>query len=153
MSVSLQWMRCRVSTLDIVRVSKAIRPLRLQDLCSVSTSVISSTIHWQKQLAISPGSTVRQLRVPMRSGLRIWTLVTIISGGFKEFNSYSRRPKSRQDQAQGISEDYQSSLESLLPKGKSKVFRNPSQSAAEFRKLWRRFCRLSKNHWRRQVIK
>jgi len=35
---------------------------------------------------------------------------------------------------------------------KSKVFWNPSQSTAEFQKLWRGFCRLFKNHWR-QVVK
>jgi len=31
---------------------------------------------------------------------------------------------------------------------KSKIFRNPSQSTVEFRKLWRGFCRLSRNYWR-----
>jgi len=29
----------------------------------------------------------------MRSGLRIWTLTTIISGGFKEFNSTLTKTK------------------------------------------------------------
>ena len=57
---------------------------------------------------------------------------------------HSRRPKFRQDRAQGISGDYQRSLEGLLPKEKSKVFQNPFQSTAEFRKLWRGFCKLSK---------
>jgi len=66
----------------------------------------------------------------------------------KSLTVHSRSPKSRQDQAQGISEDYQSSLESLLPKETSKVFRNPSQSTAEFWKLWGGFYKLSKNHWR-----
>jgi len=70
----------------------------------------------------------------------------------KSLTVYSWSLKSRQDQAQGISEDYQSSLKSSLPKVKSKVFWNPSQSTVEFWKLWRGFYRLSKNYWR-QVAK
>jgi len=57
-----------------------------------------------------------------------------ISSGFKEFNStksltvHSRRPKFRQDQAQGILEDCQSSLESLCQKESLKYFETrPSQ--------------------------
>ena len=65
---------------------------------------------------------------------------------------HSWRPKFRQDRAQGIPEDCQCILESLLPKRKSKVFWNPSQSTTEFQKFWRRFYRLSINHWR-QVIR
>ena len=40
----------------------------------------------------------------------------------------------------------------MLLRKKFKVFWNSSQSTTQFRKLWRRFCRLSKNHWR-QVIR
>jgi len=53
----------------------------------------------------------------------------------KSLTVYSRRPRSRQDRAQDISKDSQSNFESLLPEEKSKVFRNPSQSTAEFWKL------------------
>ena len=35
----------------------------------------------------------------------------------------------------------------------SKVFQNSSQSTAEYRKLWRGFCKLSKNYWRRVIQK
>jgi len=45
---------------------------------------------------------------------------------------HSWRPKFRQDRAQDISEDCQSSIESLLPTERSKVFRNLSQSTTEF---------------------
>ena len=34
---------------------------------------------------------------------------------------------------------------------KSKIFRNSSQSTAEFRKLWREFSRLFKNYWRQSL--
>ena len=66
----------------------------------------------------------------------------------KSLTVHSWRSKSRQDRAQGISKDCQFDLESLLLKGKSKVFQTPSQSTMEFWKPWRGFCRLSKNHWR-----
>jgi len=65
---------------------------------------------------------------------------------------HSRRSKFRQDRAQGIPEDCQSNHERLLPGEKSKIFQNPSQSTAEFLKLCRRLCILSKNHWGQVIL-
>ena len=85
----------RVSTSDEVCDSKATRPSRLQDLCSVFTSVISSTIHWRKQMTISPGLIVHQQ--PAQSTEEVWSLYPdthdVISSGFKEFNSTLMKTK------------------------------------------------------------
>ena len=70
----------------------------------------------------------------------------IISGGFKEFNSALTKTQNPDTIELKISQKIASLvLKSLLPT-KFKVFRNPSQPTAEFQKLWRGFCRLSKNH-------
>jgi len=70
----------------------------------------------------------------------------IISGGFKEFNSTLTKIKIQIRLSSKYLRRLSASLESLLPNGKSKVSWNPSQSTAEFRKFWREFYRLSKNH-------
>jgi len=83
--------------------------------------------------------TKNQLRASKKSGLCIKTLTRSSLVVLKNLTDYSRRPRSGQDRVQDISEDCQSNLESLLLKEKSKVFRNSSQSTAEFWKLWRGF--------------
>ena len=116
---------CRISTSDEVRISKAIWLLRLQDLCSVFTSTISSTVHWDSTPTTSSEHWGGLDCVSRHSR---WSFLV----ASKSLSVHSRRPRSRRDQAQGISINYQSSLKSLLPKEKSKVFQNPSQSTVEF---------------------
>jgi len=76
----------------------------------------------------------------------------IISDGFKGFHSTLTKTIFQT----GSSSEYLKwlSIQSweIWIQPESKVFRNPSQSTTEYRKLWRGFCRLSKNQWR-QVIR
>jgi len=63
-----------------------VQPLLLQ-------SVQQYTGKGSWQFSLVQQYTDNQLKVPMRSGLRIWTLMMIIFGGFKEFNSTLTKTK------------------------------------------------------------
>jgi len=140
----------RVSTSDEVRVSKATQPSRLQDLCSVFTSVISSNSTLTKAVGDflrfnSTPTTSSEYRLGLDCISEYLRRSSLVDS--KNLTVHSQRPKSRQGRTERISEGCQFSLERLLPKGKSKVFRKPFQPIAEFWKLWRGFYWLSKNHW------
>jgi len=106
-------------------------------------------------MTIFPDTTIHQQ--PAQSTEEVRTaypdITMIISGWFKEFNSTLTKTKI---QTRAISRYLRrllvQSWEYCCQKRKSKVFQNPSQSTAEFWKLWRGFCKLSKNHWG-QVIR
>ena len=70
----------------------------------------------------------------------------------KGFTVHLRRLHSRQDQAQSISNDCQSNHENHEFNKSLKNFKIRPQSITDYHKLWRGFCRLSKNHWG-QVIR
>ena len=100
---------------------KATWSLRLQDICSVSAYTISS---WQS-VPIQQ-YTDNQLRVPMRSELRIWTLMMIISGGIKEFNSILTKIKIQTRLSSSYLRRLLVQSWELATKWKSKAFQNPS---------------------------
>ena len=136
------------STSDEVRVLKTIRPSRPRDLYSVSTSAISSTVYWRKQLSIFSSSTLHRQPAQNTDKVQIAYLDTHDDHlwWLQRVQQYTHEDrKFRHHWAQDISEDCQSSLKELAA-NKVQRFRNPSQQIVEFQKLWRRFCRLSKNH-------
>ena len=118
--------KIRISTSNEVYVFKATWLLHLQDLRSVFTSAISSTIHWHKQMTISPWFNSTPTTSSEHQGdpdcvfrhLQQSFLVAL-----KSLTVHSRRPKSRQDQDQGTSNDYQSNHEKYEFNQSSKYFK------------------------------